>query len=169
MTRRSAHTVTDYDHAHDGQPPPCLTGWLGRLPHQSGGTQHTRRRLATCQPPKSLSRLSQVPKPIPAPRRLHSLLKSGWVHLRQPFQLSRSFAPAHESGKSLHVGKRFANGGEAPVETRALNLRLGGPPERTLVIVAFEFEFSDEHVIRCPAVTFALDSEPPALAPSIVP
>jgi hypothetical protein len=69
------------------------------------------------------------------------------VHLRQPFQLSRSLTPAHYGGELLHVGKCFANGGETTLEAGTFDLGLGNPLEAALVVVAFEFEFLHEHRI----------------------
>src|ERR1039458_2918286 len=92
-------------------------------------------------PPASLSarvrhsawrRCGQGPmrKPVPSPGRLHSLLKTGRVHLRQLFQLARALTPAHQGGELFHVLKRFANCGEAPAKVGSLDLELGywNPP-----------------------------------------
>ena len=54
-----------------------------------------------------------------APRRLHSALEAVRVLLRQPFQRTRPFTPAHQGGELLDVCQGLANGGESPVETGA--------------------------------------------------
>ena len=49
----------------------------------------------------------------------------------------------------LHVGERLSNGGEATIETGALDLGLGKPLESALFVVAFEMESFDEHYAVC--------------------
>src|ERR1017187_4741453 len=83
--------------------------------------------------------------PIPAPSSLHPLLPTGRVHFRQAFQRIRPFTPAHQGSKFFHVCKGLANGVKPTIEAGALDLRFRRPLEAALVVVAFEFELSDEH------------------------
>src|ERR1035438_10276530 len=103
--------------------------------------------LASWTRPARLScfRLPLVPKPIPAPRCLHPILPTGRVHLRQPFQRPRPLTPAHECGEFLHVGEGLANGVKSTVKFRTFDFRFCRPLEAALVVVALEFELSDEH------------------------
>src|ERR1035441_6726779 len=99
-----------------------------------------RPTARACEPLARSFRLSPMWKAIAAPFRLHSLLPTGRVHLRQLFQLSSPFTPADQGGELLHVGKGLANGGEATVEARALDLGFGSPWETALVVIAFKGE-----------------------------
>ena len=93
-----------------------------KIPWQSSGGLDIPATTEAFQRLERSFRLSPMRKPIPAPSRLHSFLPNGRVHLRQPFQHSRSFTPANQSGELFHIGKGFANGCEGTVETRALDL-----------------------------------------------
>ena len=85
--------------------------------------------------------------PIPAPCRLHPLLEIWRVHFRKALQGASPFTIAHQGGELLHVGEGLANGVKATVEARTFDFRFCRPLEAALVIVAFEFELSDEHQI----------------------
>ena len=50
-----------------------------------------------------------------------------------------------QGGELFHVGEGLANGMETTIEAGALVLRFCRPPEAALVVVALEFELSDEH------------------------
>src|ERR1035438_4463365 len=89
--------------------------------------------------------MADAPLPIPTPCRLHPILPTGRVHLRQPFQRTRPLTESDQGGKLLNVGEGLANGMETTVETGALDLRFGGPKEAVLVMDALEFELLDEH------------------------
>ena len=67
------------------------------------------------------------------------------MHFRQTFQLTRSFAPSHQGGELLHIGKRFTHCGEAPVAAGPLQIRLCRPWETALVVVARKLELPNEH------------------------
>jgi hypothetical protein len=89
--------------------------------------------------------LALVRKPIPTPRRLHSLFPTGRVYLRQALQRTRPLTQAHQGGELLNVGEGLANGMEPTMEAETFDFRFCGPLEAALVVDAPEFEFLDEH------------------------
>ena|ERR1017187_7116488 len=83
--------------------------------------------------------------PIPAPSSLHPIFPTRRVHLRQPFQLTSPFTVTNQGGEFFHVGEGLANSMEPTMEAGMFDFRFRRPLEPALVVIALEFELSDEH------------------------
>jgi hypothetical protein len=83
--------------------------------------------------------------PIPAPRRLKTILIAGWMHLREMFERPGTLTPPYECSEFFHVCKSLADGGEPTVKAGTFDLRFRNSRKTALIKTALEPEFPRQH------------------------